>query len=1276
MMRFILLTVLLSTQLWAVPAEQANLQAMLDLDRFHAYSQSWSFTMMGRGKAELAKIVLALTPAQIAAMKLDASKLADAQKYDDLLLQILQKQRPDLKLKSADVAWGYNFFKNKMNDAYLIQDPSRNFKPANIDGNISTIDYAGQNYQVKPLDSSEVLLNVDGYVSNRTTRAVFWEASQSQRPIEMHVGSADDFRNNLTLRGSKIVGEVRTAARNYNPIYLIQDPGEKTFHYAITQISGQDRVRHLAMQASLVRWEAGKGKLAPPPPVKVVGDAIELLLKEEAELTQVLRVVPKADAVVIGQKGAFDRTFGSLAKARSVMDLSAKHPAALEKVLTPAQLKMVARAMADEGELVTHVMKYASDWDKVYEAATPVIEKMKMPLAVKPEVFSLDRGSYEMTDYTMNGANGKTQRWRVFSNSWGDEVLPVARALKATGHNSIFYMGTAGGLEGSGLKVGDLVVPQFSNDIDGIKRPLQVTHIPEGAIRVPMVTHVSSPFEETGAWLKDRKKIAQVVEVETGYLAAVFDGPKDRVNTMLLVSDMVGVEGETLAEASSSARRKAQIQAISSVIDSKGVTRASAAAVASTTSYLSVLDEISLKRDPAHDFRVVREAQARRLDQVGNFRAEFKKLYAEIPTFTTTRLETVLEQNDVRLAGLRKAMEDAGVQPRMSLDSNFLDGRWSPGQPIKLHLEVATEASVKDLNAVVKRMAEIDKNFPKQLSITVARTAAPKDAFVALTRLPNTQDVLMELYKDSALGFGGLASTETRSGGLKFVRVAEPSDGKVMATLAYFPPDDSTKEMLQQLHTENGARDVMVKRITEMNSYVSEQQWQVVLKEVKSLPNGSLAQIVPEFVKNKNLQITLYMTKEGLKNPAVVMEELIHLQQITGSGGASLASRPFVHPYQWAEIVSNARAGSLSAAEKLASVELEAAMSSKNSLAYFQEQGIFYAAENEVIQNYFDKRLAHAETMYRDVAKKARADLKVRTAAWEKQKQIFAKLEGQKLKLNDLIAKGDRAGVRKLVQAYMPWDVMEPSEKKMWTDWLDAIETPKGGKKKLIFRGLDGDVILRTPQGKPFLMSTVLTKNQGSYTRRLRSLSTMRQKFGIGIGGAPVSYAIKGRKDPTTLSTMMMNHANDPKGSPFISASNLDTASGFGSTHLSALVIDERRLVPNALAVGYLGEQERLIPLIVFPDEIVHYENYTDRPYDANRSAAFKAEVEKKIGRPVTKAEMSMAETPADFLKGSVNYAQDNFLTASNLPKPKSAGACLTANGEGLFKTLDALLKD
>jgi hypothetical protein len=258
----------------------------------------------------------------------------------------------------------------------------------------------------------------------------------------------------------------------------------------------------------------------------------------------------------------------------------------------------------------------------------------------------------------------------------------------------------------------------------------------------------------------------------------------------------------------------------------------------------------------------------------------------------------------------------------------------------------------------------------------------------------------------------------------------------------------------------------------------------------------------------------------------------------------------------------------------------------------------------------------------------------------------------------------------------MPWDIMEPSEKKMWTDWLDAIETPQKGKQKLIFRGLDGDVILRTPQGKPYLMSTVLTKNQGSYTRRLRSLSTLRQKFGVSVHFSGVTSAIKGRKDPTTLSIMMMNHADNPKGSPFISASNLDTASGFGHTHMSALMIDERRLVPNALAVRFLREQERLIPLIVFPDEIVHYEDFTGKVFEGDKNTYFAGEVEKKIGRSITKAERSMLETPANFLKGSVNSAQEGFLSASSLPKPKTAGACLSANGEGLFKTLDALLKD
>ncbi len=235
-----------------------DLEYLLNIDRFQTYIQSWSQTMKGRGKTELAKALDGLTPQKIFGLKMDPKKLEDAFRYDELILEYLNQKHPTLKATSEEVHWGYDFYKRKLNESFKLGD-AKSFKPTQSPV-VEIGTPRGKEIIPPPLESSEVLLNVDGYVASRTTRGVFWEASLNQRPIELHIGTAADFKETLALRGGKILGEVKTQARNYNPIYLIQYPESKTFHYAITEISGEDRVRHLTLQSSMVRWEGGKGK--------------------------------------------------------------------------------------------------------------------------------------------------------------------------------------------------------------------------------------------------------------------------------------------------------------------------------------------------------------------------------------------------------------------------------------------------------------------------------------------------------------------------------------------------------------------------------------------------------------------------------------------------------------------------------------------------------------------------------------------------------------------------------------------------------------------------------------------------------------------------------------------------------------------------------------------------------------------------------------------------------------------------------------------------------
>src|SRR5690606_6744662 len=147
----------------------------------------------------------------------------------------------------------------------------------------------------------------------------------------------------------------------------------------------------------------------------------------------------------------------------------------------------------------------------------------------------------------------------------------------------------------------------------------------------------------------------------------------------------------------------------------------------------------------------------------------------------------------------------------------------------------------------------------------------------------------------------------------------------------------------------------------------------------------------------------------------------------------------------------------------------------------------------------------------------------------------------------------------------------------------------------------------------------LLTKNQGNYTRRLRSLKTYRSKMASKVAGEVPT-------EPPSLSMVMKAHSHEPFGSPFMSSADFSIANsfadGFDSTSdkagIAAFNINPKRLIYNL--VSDYGENERLIPMIVFPDEIVHLEEFTDEiGYDGS---AFKDRVESALGRSLKTAEL------------------------------------------------------
>lgn len=194
-----------------------------------------------------------------------------------------------------------------------------------------------------------------------------------------------------------------------------------------------------------------------------------------------------------------------------------------------------------------------------------------------------------------------------------------------------------------------------------------------------------------------------------------------------------------------------------------------------------------------------------------------------------------------------------------------------------------------------------------------------------------------------------------------------------------------------------------------------------------------------------------------------------------------------------------------------------------------------------------------------------------------------------------LVARNDRKGAANLLRKYLPWEQMPPFEKLFWETHLDIMANPLPLEDRvLVYRGINDDIIQVAEEGgklmsrtqaleeqKIFLMSTMMTKNQGTWNRRLRSLTAMYEKFmGTDLNG--VSEFTKASR----ITTMFYNHSRDPKGSPFLSYTpKFGVARNFGSKRNTVYFVDPRMIYFN-YASAFPGEVEFLLPIISFPDDL------------------------------------------------------------------------------------------
>ncbi|QDK37827.1 hypothetical protein [Bdellovibrio sp. NC01] len=467
---------------------------------------------------------------------------------------------------------------------------------------------------------------------------------------------------------------------------------------------------------------------------------------------------------------------------------------------------------------------------------------------------------------------------------------------------------------------------------------------------------------------------------------------------------------------------------------------------------------------------------------------------------------------------------------------------------------------------------------------------------------------------------------------------------------------------------------------------------QMNLEIVSSLPGGQDSMIVPSYTEN-NVIFTLRVTEKGLAHPELLIRNVSTLAMLTHMVGVGYPSsqaemaahsafiRTLESPHSWVETYMNAAEGSIVSKARLKNIELKILSSNGVAGAVAQMLSGGSTIDNAAaqVQEEIAKLTQETAELNEKAAKYERQQEKA-LDKWRSETGALEKYEAAALKLDDLLLRNDRKGVRDMLEAYLPWQIMEPMEYKAWKNWLEAIEHPDLTKQTVAFRGLDykTDKIQRemTAKGEKFaFMSTVLTKNQGSYTRRLRSLSTNRLKNGddgqAGFGEKVVNVKIT---DQFTA------HARDPKASSFLSftfdpsvanrflggevmkkVKGVDTKVPGGG--MLVVKMDSRRLIPNVSSM-YANEIELLAPLVVFPDEVVAYHEgsfreMVDGKDGSTRFKEFIADISTKTGVDFTKwnswnpdgsSQIIIGQQKEAFKKDGLLFMKDLSEQAVNAP--------------------------
>lgn len=670
---------------------RGKIEYLLAIDRLDFYTQNLTDFLDGKKSSEVIQALRDLKPEDFYQQKLTFQELNDTKKWQSLVYNALIKKHSGLAVSYNDLEWNYDFFKNKMAQRFTTKDSA--FKPTASDARVKAAKVIARS--VPHIKGDKVLLDTDRYIAEKTSRAIIWDAILNNRDFAFFVGTQADFQETVQANKLEIVAEIKPMAQNYNKIYLTFNPQTQRYSYAMNLISGDDRIKHLSAQLRLISF-GGKSYLSKVhDKVLVYGSATDFHKSQEAILTDLFNNLPIADKIVIGQKGAID----DVIKTAGMREVISKDMATVVKEMGLDKNKQ--SKFSDLMSKVNEISAFTNDLSLNGSVLDGAYEKAKDPVQRTYSQFDSEQASHDFTDYLLQDKDGQIKRWRVFSAIWGDEIIPIARALKNAGTKDVVYIGTAGAIASRGLKVGDVIAGDHVYTHSGKKLHFSEGKLAPKGARPFGIGQVYTPFDETNRWLDTTAKHFDAVEVETGYLREEL-GKEVKLEAYFLISDVVGSEGESLAHAAqnSSRRKRGQLKLLENLFVQNGI-------VAPVSNYELLPTNMNLKamyeklrtlRPSREELSLLQVAQLA-LKQGKSTTAELEALLKSQPTFTRLEITEALLSLGSLLAEIQPHL--ASERAVGVISQELFDGSFNPKK--KVVLKIMAEG-LHNQDAIIERI--------------------------------------------------------------------------------------------------------------------------------------------------------------------------------------------------------------------------------------------------------------------------------------------------------------------------------------------------------------------------------------------------------------------------------------------------------------------------------------------------------------------------------------------------------------------------------------------